>query len=104
MKDEEVYKELTLDDIKTAISILQHFVKLSQEADRLLRQLSRYQRRYAGISGGNIFDVNEIVRAVLQQRYGGSGTATEETIGELTPEEIQRIKQIVNKVRKKTQP
>jgi len=94
---DEAYKELTLDDIETALDILEHYLKLSRRVEVVLRRFQR-QIRY---SSGNIFDVNSIVQAVLQQKQGMAQPQIEENIGELSPEEVKRMKEIVEKVRKK---
>lgn len=92
--DTENYKNLTLDDIETALSILEHYVKLSRRVEHILRQV-QHSNRY---QSANMFDVNSIIQAVLQQQ---KKPEEDEEIGELTPEEISKIKDIVNKVKEK---
>lgn len=92
--------QITLEDIETCIVILKHYLKKAKEVERLLKDIGRYERKsYTSLYG---FSLEDIVKAVLKERYKGYQEESLE-VGELTDEDIAKMKEVVRKVREKEQ-
>ena len=90
--------EITLEDVKTAIKILEEFLKEQRRAERILIRLGRHLR----VSGGAMPDLATIYQMALQQtlaRKGIKAETSEEEEDTLTEEELKRLREIAKKIK-----
>jgi len=89
--------EITLEDVKTAIKILEEFLKEQRRAERVLIRLGRHLR----VSGGGMPDLGSIYQMALQQTLAQKGLKTEVSEEEepLTEEELARLREIAKKIK-----
>jgi hypothetical protein len=83
-------QNITLDDIETMIKILERFVKLSREAQRVLRSL-------APMRASSQHDFMQMfMQMALEQKMGGILSNAEEVSEEELDEETKRV---IDKIR-----
>jgi len=89
--------EITLEDVKTAIKILEEFLKEQRRAERILIRLGRHVR----VSGGGMPDLATIYQMALQQTLAQKGlkAQTSEEEEQLTEEELARLRKIAEKIK-----
>ena len=86
--DKEI--SLTIDDIDTAIRILKIFLRRYEEAQRLLRKLSVYQR------SGRIEDI--LLQTILQpQKTVSQSLESEDEY--VDTEELRRLREVAKKIK-----
>jgi hypothetical protein len=100
-----------MEDVETALSILEHFITKAQRAKMLMAKVNSVMNqsgmRQGGMNMANFsFDdfVNIAIAVEKKKREGIQNTTSEEPpIGELTPEEVKRMKETVQKMKSKTE-
>lgn len=104
---EDKYSRVTLEDIQVAIDVLQHYIKLMQRAQMVLGQIQRLgPQRGFNPMGLSFDDIVNIAVEVDRRKRGlpsSLPSSSEERVeaGELSDEEIRRMKELVRKVREK---
>jgi hypothetical protein len=92
-------KSITLEDVETAIKIINRFLRQQRDAVRVLRQLGVREGR----SSSGIFNTNDIMSMAMemQKRKQGLGATEEPSINDdVTPEELERIRKIKEEIKK----
>ena len=99
---------LTLEDFETALLIVEHFMKKYQQAQNTANRIAMFTRMGKPISGSNgVPSFETIMKAVMdeksKQKAEASGVPQAETTT-TPPEDIARMKAVVDKARAKAQP
>jgi DNA replicative helicase MCM subunit Mcm2 (Cdc46/Mcm family) len=89
MSGEEV--KITIEDVKIAFKVINKFLEQIEEFERLASRLKRY--------GGRLDEKSMIMKMFMQQMTGKQ-ISEEKEEGELTPEEIDRLKKVAEKYTK----
>ena len=109
MSTEGSEDKITLEDVETAISILQHFVRKMQRAQMVIRQVESIVRQssYRGFGGGGMAnlgfeDVLNIAWEIERRKMQAKGELPSESSekvdeGVLSPEEVAKMKELVRK-------
>jgi len=88
--------DITLEDIETAVKILQMFIKRYREASIVIRHIESEFRTYRS---GYMPSFNEIMNMIFQQKSAKTDE-TEPKIEEFTEEDLKRIREIKEKIKK----
>jgi hypothetical protein len=98
LASESKYDQITLEDVETAISILEHFYNKMRRAEMVLQRFKTMQGRTGGGAYGMTFQ--DIISMATEMQKQKEGKAKEEIpVGELTPEEISEMKSLVKKIK-----
>jgi len=104
MSQESFEDKITLEDVETAISILQHFLRKMQRAQIVLRQVQSYvgSSGFRGFGGLSFEDVMNIAWEIERRKMQYRGEVPSEDKakveeGVLSPEEIAKMKELVKK-------
>lgn len=108
---DDKFAEITMEDVETALSILEHFISKAQRAKMIMSKANSMMGQSMGQRSGfspmnmSYDDFVNLAVAVEQKKKGGqqTGQAEEPPVGELTPDEIKRMKETVQKMRSKTE-
>jgi len=97
LKDKDLV--ITLEDVETAIKILQLYLRHTHKARSILRQLGAFSGRATSFP----FSFEDIVRMSVQETMAKKGVKVEEVVEkeELTQEELERIRGIARKLQSK---
>jgi hypothetical protein len=88
---------ITLEDVETAIKVLQAFLKKQREAESILRKFQAYERRM----GGRGFSMDDFVSMAFESvkaRREALSQPEGEITEELSEEDLKRIKEIKEKL------
>jgi hypothetical protein len=98
MTEEKV--DITLEDVETAIAVIETFLARMRKAESLLRKLTYYQHRI-GVTGVNMYkmDMETLLGLAMEmERRKKSGTIPEEPTPELSQEELEKIRKIAKRL------
>jgi phosphoenolpyruvate synthase/pyruvate phosphate dikinase len=98
MSDEKL--DITLEDVETAIAVIETFLARMRKAEGLLRKLTYYQRR-VGVTGVNMYrmDMETLLGLAMEmERRKKVSTIPEESTPELSQEEVERIRKIAKRL------
>ncbi|MEM5868032.1 MAG: hypothetical protein QXG39_08970 [Candidatus Aenigmatarchaeota archaeon] len=88
--------DITLEDVETAMRILQAFIKRSREASMILRRL---EIEFRGSKGGYMPSFYDIMNMIFQQRTAQT-SETKTEVEEFSEEDLKRIREIKEKIKK----
>lgn len=89
------FKEITLEDVETAIRILQYYIMTSRRAESILK--SAIQVKSKGINPMNL-DFNDFVQLALQIKQQEKQPQEQQEEITLTQEDIEKMKKIKEKL------
>jgi hypothetical protein len=98
MSNEKV--DITLEDVETAIAVIETFLARMRKAESLLRKLTYYQRR-VGVTGMSMYkmDMETLLGLAMEmERRKKVSTISEEPTPELSQEEVERIRKIAKRL------
>ncbi|MBS7612470.1 hypothetical protein KEJ27_09800 [Candidatus Bathyarchaeota archaeon] len=104
MKEEDL--NLTLEDVETAIHILEVFLNRMRKAEIMLRRVAMYSRRSFGvynqrtISPSNM-SFEDFVNLALEMEKRKKGVVEETEPEPLTEEELNKMRRLANKYSKR---
>ncbi|MEM2446483.1 MAG: hypothetical protein QW734_07480 [Candidatus Bathyarchaeia archaeon] len=90
--------DITLEDVETAMRILQAFIKRSREASMILRRL---EIEFRGSRGGYMPSFQDIMNMIFQQRTAQT-SETKTEVEEFSEEDLKRIREIKEKIKRET--
>jgi hypothetical protein len=88
---------ITLEDVETAIKVLQAFLRKQREAELILRKFQAYERRI----GARGFTLDDFVSMAFEQAKARREALSQpevEITEELSEEDLKRIKEIKEKL------
>jgi DNA replicative helicase MCM subunit Mcm2 (Cdc46/Mcm family) len=106
LASEDRSDQITLEDVETAISILQHFLRKMQRAQSILRQVEYYSKQsgFRGFGNLGFEDVMNIAWEIEKRKMAARGelvneSKAESSEGVLSPEEVAKMKELVKKIK-----
>lgn len=106
MSVEDRFNEITLEDVDVAINILQYFLSRMRKAQYVLSQVQREfgGRGFGGYGSMSMNDILNMAWEIEKRKMQARGEAVKENVdvGELPPEEVAKMKDLVKKYRSKS--
>lgn len=91
--------DITLDDVETAIKVLNIFMKRQKQALSIMTKIGATTRGRGGAS----FRMEDVMGMIMQEKMVQKGVTPEATVApieELTDEELKRMRDIKEKLKK----
>lgn len=99
----ELEPKITLEDVELAVRVIERFLRARRESEHILRRLSRIGGTRKRGLGSMMPSMEDIVSMVMEQKRveAGAVAPSEVEVKPLTEEELERFREIKEKIKKR---